>query len=98
MDAFPAKPGGLALLNYFTYYDTGADANRSLVLRGLLAADVDATIYADTIAAVYQTPWNVLGCSFAVGMALAEVKWLPELDVDKRMKGDSIGFKFGFLF
>jgi hypothetical protein len=29
---------------------------------------------------------------------LAEVKWLPELDVDKRMKGDYVWFKLGFLF
>jgi hypothetical protein len=29
---------------------------------------------------------------------LAELKWLPELDVDKRMEGDFIWFKFGFLF
>ena len=29
---------------------------------------------------------------------LAEVKWLPELDVNKRMKGDYVWFKFGFLF
>ena len=29
---------------------------------------------------------------------LAEVKWLPELDVDKRMKGDYVWFKLGVLF
>ena len=29
---------------------------------------------------------------------LAEVKWLPELSVDKRMKGDYVWFKLGFLF
>jgi hypothetical protein len=29
---------------------------------------------------------------------LAELKWLPELDVDNRMKGDMIWFKFGFMF
>jgi hypothetical protein len=29
---------------------------------------------------------------------LAELKWLPELDVDKRMKGDYIWFKLGFAF
>ena len=29
---------------------------------------------------------------------LAEVKWLPELDVDKRMQGDYVWFKLGFLF
>ena len=29
---------------------------------------------------------------------LAELKWLPELDVDKRMKGDFVWLKLGFLF
>ncbi len=29
---------------------------------------------------------------------LAELKWLPELDVDKRLKGDYVWFKLGFLF
>jgi len=29
---------------------------------------------------------------------VAEVKWLPELDVNKRLKGDYIWFKLGVLF
>jgi hypothetical protein len=29
---------------------------------------------------------------------LAELKWLPELDVDKRMKGDYVWFKLGVTF
>ena len=32
IDAFPAKPGGLAVLNYFTYYDASAPASRQLPL------------------------------------------------------------------
>ena len=28
----------------------------------------------------------------------AEVKWLPEIDVKKRLKGDSIWFKLGMVF
>jgi hypothetical protein len=42
----------------------------------------------------------VLSCVRQVGKTqlLAEVKWLPELDTDKRMEGDYIWFKFGFLF
>jgi hypothetical protein len=28
----------------------------------------------------------------------AEIKWLPELDVDKRFDGDYIWFKLGVLF
>jgi hypothetical protein len=29
---------------------------------------------------------------------LAEVKWLPELDVDRRLKGDYVWFKLGVAF
>src|SRR5688572_30670654 len=47
IDAFPAKPGGFAVLNYFTYYDAQIDPNRSLLLGGLLASGLDATVYAD---------------------------------------------------
>ncbi len=75
IDAFPGKPGGLAVFNYFTYYDASADANRQLPLGGFLAANVDATVYADTIAAIYQTPWEVLGGGFAFGLAVPYV-WL----------------------
>jgi hypothetical protein len=75
IDAFPGKPGGLAVLNYFTYYDTGVDGNRQLPLGGFLAADVDATVYVDTVLAVYQTPWEVVGGGFAFGLAVPYV-WL----------------------
>jgi len=75
IDAFPGKPGGLALLNYFTYYDASVGANRQLPLGGFLAANVDATVYADTIAAVYQTPWTVLGGGLAFGAAVPYV-WM----------------------
>jgi len=75
IDAFPGKPGGLAVLNYFTYYDAGVDVNRQLPLGGFLSAGIDATVYADTIAAIYQTPWQVLGGGFAFGAAVPYV-WL----------------------
>ncbi len=31
-------------------------------------------------------------------LLLAEVKWLPELDVEKRMQGDFVWFKLGMMF
>jgi hypothetical protein len=52
-DAFPGKPGGIAVLNFFTYYDASAPANRQLPIGGFLTADVGATVYADTLAAFY---------------------------------------------
>lgn len=75
IDAFPGFPDSLAVLNYFTYYDASAGGGRQLPLNGLLAANVDATVYANSLAAVYQTPWNVLSGGFAVGVSLPYV-WL----------------------
>ncbi len=75
IDAFPGKPGGLALLNYFTYYDASAPANRQLPLGGFLTADLNATVYADTLVGLYQAPWNVLGGGLALGVAVPYV-WL----------------------
>jgi hypothetical protein len=75
IDAFPGKPGGLAVLNYFTYYDASVEAGRQLPLGGFLTAGVDATVYADTLAAIYQTRLNVLGGGLAFGAAVPYV-WL----------------------
>ena len=73
IDAFPGKPGSLAVLNYFLYYNGSAAGNRPLPIGGLLTAGLDATVYADTLAAIYQTPWHVLGGGLAVGAALPYV-------------------------
>jgi hypothetical protein len=75
IDAFPGQPGGLAVLDYFTYYDGSAAANRSLEFGGLLAAAVHGTVYADTFAAIYQTPWDILGGGLASGIAVPYV-WM----------------------
>lgn len=87
IDAFPGKPGGLAVLDYFTYYDAGAPANRPLPLGGFLTADIDATVYADTIAAIYQTPWEFLGGGFAFGVAVPYV-WLEVKGQAQRIHPD----------
>lgn len=75
VDAFPGKPGGLALLDYFTYYDAQASGGRSMAFGGLLTADAQATVYANTLAAVYQTPWTLLGGGLALGVAVPYV-WM----------------------
>jgi hypothetical protein len=75
VDAFPGKPGAIAALNCFTYYDASAPINRALPIGGLLASAVDATVYADTVAALYQAPWEVLGAGLAFGVAVPYV-WM----------------------
>lgn len=75
LDAFPGKPGGLAVLNYFTYYDGSVDAGRQLPLGGFLTTDLGATVYANTLAAVYQTRCELLGGGLAFGLGVPYV-WL----------------------
>ncbi|MCX6875338.1 MAG: transporter [Verrucomicrobia bacterium] len=75
IDAFPGKPGGLAILNYFSYYDGSAPIGARLPMGGFLSADVNATAYADSIVAVYQTPWKLLGGGYACGVSVPYV-WL----------------------
>jgi hypothetical protein len=85
IDAFPGKPGGIAVLNYFTYYDGGITAGQQLPLGGFLTANLDATIYADTLLGFYQTPWEVLSGGFAFGVAVPYV-WL-EIEGDAQRVG-----------
>lgn len=85
IDAFPGQANALAVLNYFTYYDGAAGGGRVLPFGGLLTANAEATIYADTVAAIYQTPWSMLGGGFAFGAALPYV-WV-EVDGNAQRVG-----------
>ena len=74
IDTLPGKPG-LAVANYFNYYDGDASASKQLPSGGLVAAGLDATAYSDTVIALYQTPLKLLGGYYAVGVAIPYV-WL----------------------
>ncbi len=73
-DTLPGKPG-LALANFFNYYDASAGITRQLPFAGSLTANIDATCYADILMAIYQTPLKLLGGSYAVATAIPYV-WL----------------------
>ncbi|MCF7674970.1 MAG: transporter [Akkermansiaceae bacterium] len=75
IDAFPGTPGGLAVLNYFSYYDGSTSINGQLPMGGFLSSAVNATAYADSIVAVYQTPCEFLGGGYAFGLSVPYV-WL----------------------
>ena len=74
IDTLPGKPG-LAIANYFNFYDASAGFSRQLPFGGLVTAGLDATAYSDTILALYQTPLNLLGGYYAVGVAIPYV-WM----------------------
>lgn len=73
IDAFPGTSGSVAVVNYFTYYDAKAPINVRLPIGGLLGAELRATAYADTIAALYQSKVSVLGGGLAFGLAVPYV-------------------------
>jgi hypothetical protein len=89
MDAFPGKPGGLAVLNYFSYYDANTSVGAQLPMGGFLSADVGATVYADSILAVYQTQANVLGAGYAFGVCVPYV-WLDVSGQARRIGPDGV--------
>jgi hypothetical protein len=74
VDGLPGKPG-LAVANFFTYYNASADVSRQLPFGGLVTSGLDATAYADTVAALYRTPLTILGGYYVVGLAVPYV-WM----------------------
>ena len=72
IDALPGRPG-LAVANYFTYYQGSQGLSRELPFAGVLVSGPECTIYADTVAAVYETPLHLLGGEYAVGLAIPYV-------------------------
>lgn len=77
IDMLPSKPG-LAIANYFSYYDANASASRQILRGGLLTAGLDATAYADTVAVLYQTPLKLLGGYYSTGLIIPYV-WLEAI-------------------
>jgi hypothetical protein len=74
IDTLPGKPG-LAIANYFNYYDGSASVRGQLPSGGLITGGLDATAYSDTVVALYQTPLKMLGGYYAVGLAIPFV-WM----------------------
>lgn len=87
IDAFPGQPGGIAVLNLFAYYDASAPIRQQLPLGGLLASGLDAKVYAESVAAFYQPPWNVLGGSPAFGIAVPYL-WMEVKGQAQRIEPD----------
>lgn len=89
IDAFPDTPGGLAFLNYFSFYDGRTPINAQLPMGGFLSADVNATAFADSIVGVYQTPWKMLGGGYAFGLSVPYV-WLEVEGQAQRVGSDGV--------
>ncbi len=74
IDALPGKPA-LVLADAFTFYDGSASLNRPILFGGQVALDANATVYADTLFGVYQTPLELLGGNYALALAIPFV-WM----------------------
>lgn len=74
IDTLPGKPG-LAIANFFNFYDGSASTSRQIPSGGLITTGLDATAYSNTVVALYQTPLELLGGYYAVGAAIPYV-WL----------------------
>lgn len=84
IDMLPTKPG-LAVGNYFMYYDGSASGGRfaPLPIGGLVTFDLHSTAYCDTILALYKTQLRLLGGNYGVGLAIPYL-WL---EVDGNVSG-----------
>ena len=72
IDALPGKPGW-AIVNFVNYYSASASAGKQMPYGGTISAGLDARAYSDTIVGVYQTQLQLLGGSYAVGVAIPYV-------------------------
>ncbi|MHC1727241.1 MAG: transporter [Syntrophobacteraceae bacterium] len=74
IDALPGREA-FAYLNAFTFYNGSAGAGRTLQLGGVIAANIDATVYADTSILLYETSWKFLGGQYAAALVIPYV-WM----------------------
>ncbi len=72
IDALPGKPA-LVIADAFTYYQ--GSATPPIDFAGNPTIDANATLYADSIFALYETPLSVLDGNYAVGTVIPYV-WL----------------------
>jgi hypothetical protein len=74
IDVLPGREA-FAYVNAFTYYNASASGSGQLPFGGLLAANLDATVYADTSILLYETPWKICGLQYAAAVAIPYV-WM----------------------
>jgi hypothetical protein len=86
VDALPGRPT-LAVADYFMYYDGSASGR--FPVAGLFTFDLHSKAYADSVIALYETPLNVLGGDYAVGLAVPIVR----IEVEGEITGPSGAFR-----
>ena len=74
IDTLPGKPA-LVIADGFTYYHGSASPGLPIDFGGIPTLGADATIYADTVFGIYETPLKLLGGNYAVAIAIPYV-WM----------------------
>ena len=74
IDALPGYPA-FAVENVFTFYGASVSGSVALPVGGRTTLGLDATAYADSLVAFYETPLRLLGGNYAAGLALPYV-WM----------------------
>jgi hypothetical protein len=69
IDALPGREA-FAYVNAFAYYNGSAGGSRRLNPGGLVAANIDGTVYADSSTLLYQTPWKICGGQYAAAVTI----------------------------
>ena len=69
VDVLPGDPA-VGVFNYFAYHNGNAGVSRQFPLGGQIAANVNATSYADSPGAFWVTPLNILGAYYAPGVSI----------------------------
>jgi hypothetical protein len=84
IDGLPVKDG-LAVGNFFSYYDGSVNKTTSLPFGGSLSAGITGTVWADSIIALYRTPFKLLGGHYVFGLVVPYV-WV-DVKGDLQMTG-----------
>ncbi len=74
IDTLPGRPA-FVYFNAFTHYKGSAGAGRLLQFGGMIASNIDATVFADTSVFLYETPLKILGGHYAAALAIPYV-WM----------------------
>jgi len=70
-----APPSGLALMNWYNYYNGSAGAGTPIEEGGLVAANLRATSNAEMVGAAYTSQYGILGGKFATGLIIPYI-WM----------------------
>jgi hypothetical protein len=84
IDALPGKPA-LVIADAYTYYNGSAGLTQPLNYGGLITFGAHATMHADTILGLYETPWQLLGGNYAAAVLLPYI-WM-EIDGQVQVAG-----------